>query len=350
MTEVQQTLSIRAKMERLSSLFRYVCMGIEITLVILLLFAPDVTFLGISAAFWSKIVGTLFFVGYIIEEVPSIRAGSTPWQRLLIPAFSLVALLLSISTSVYSTSLTGLVWFAILPEVLLIAIFGIVVLGFRKKGENFEQESLEETFSLFLPTSLARFLLAEIIVISTVLSTALKGFKISDVPGYRYDKTSAFSNFVIIILVATPPELFVIGILIKDWPEPLRVLHIVLSIYAIPWAYGLYVTARINPHQVNSDIVHLRQGVFGRADFPLEFIVSTKIVSDEVVKQLSSKKERLDTAHAQLIVPETQVVEILLSKEIVVRKISGDLTSRKLLVSIDEPAPFLAALSPNPAS
>jgi hypothetical protein len=361
MTEMRKPISIRVAMERLSKLFQYVCIGIEITICLLLLFAPDVTFLGMSLVSWSKIFVTLFLVVYISEEALSVRTGSTPWQRLLLPCFSLVVVLFA---SIYSINLTVLVLLSILPEVLLMAL-GIVIFGFKKKGANFDQESLEDTFSLFMPTVVIRLLFAETMVIATVLSTALKGFKISDVPGYRYD--SAFPTFAFIILVVVPLELFVTVILVKyvpeslhvlipeplrvlNIPDPLRVLHIALSIYAIPWAYGLYVTARINPHQVNSDIVHLKQGVFGRADFPLRFIVSAKVVSDEVVKQLRSKKKRHDDPHAQLLVPETQIVEILLSQEIVVRKILGDVTSRKLLVSIDEPAPFLAALSPNPVN
>jgi hypothetical protein len=349
MTEILQTLSVRMRMERISRLFRYFFIGIEITLFILFLFAPDVTFLGVSAASWSRIVVTLILVGYIIETMLSVRAGSTPWHRLLLPCFSLVGLLF---TSLYSTNLVVLVLFSILPEVLLFAILGIVVLGFRKKGANFEQKSLEDTFSLFVPISsvhlVVRLLLLENMVISAAFSTALKGFKISDVPGYRYDETSIFPYLIAILMVSTPADILLIEIMIKSWPLPVHLLHIGLSLSIIPWIYGIYVTTRINPHQINSDIVHLKQGVFGRADFPLEFVVSAKVLPAKVAEQLTSNKKGHDTSYAQLLFPQmkpqTQVVEILLSQEITVHKILGDLTSRKLLVSIDEPAPFLAAL------
>ncbi len=326
-------------------------MATEITLTMLFLFAPDVTFLGISVTLWSRLAGTLFVLSYIIEAAPSIRAGSTPWQRLLLPSFALAALLLSMITSV---STTNLMLFAILPEVFLMAIFGIAILGFRKRSANFEQQSLEETFTLFLPEALARFLVVELIVVYTTLSTALKGFKISDVPGYRYDQTSIFPYVIPILIVGIPGDLLLVELMLKSWPLPVHILHIALSIYVIPWIYGIYVTTRINPHQVNSDIVHLRQGVFGRADFPLKFVVSAKLVPPKVAEQLTSKKKGRDTSYAQLLFPQlepqTQVVEILLSQEIAVRKIFGDLRSRKLLVSIDEPAPFLTALRPNPAN
>ncbi len=348
MIETSQSLSIRVIMERLVRLFRYFCAGIEITLIILLIFAPDAAFWGISVTFWSKLFGTLFSLIYIIEAVPSIRAGSTPWQRLLLPSFALVAFLLSIITSVSST---GLMWFAILPEAFLMAIFGMAVLGLRKKSKNFEQQSLEDTFTLFLPKVQARSLVAELVIIYTVLSTALKGFRISDVSGFRYDKTSFFPYVIPILIVSVPADLLLVEILIKDWPPLVHVLHIALSIYVIPWIYGMYVTTRINPHQVTSDLVRLKQGIFGRADFPLKSVVSAKILPPKVAEQLTSKKKGRDTSYAQLlfpqIEPQTQVVEILLSQEIVVRKIFGDLTSRKLLVSVDEPAPFLAALRPN---
>jgi hypothetical protein len=350
MTEISQSLSIRLNMERLFKFFRYFFMGIEITLILLLLFAPDVTFLGMSAMSWSKIVATLFLVSYIIEEVLSVRAGSIPWQRLLLPVFSLVVFLFA---SIYSMDLTVLALFSILPEVLLIA-FGIVVFGFRKKGVNFEKESLEETLILFLPETLARFLVIELIVIHAALSTALKGFKISDVPGYRYDETSIFPYLIAILIVSTPADILLIEIMIKSWPLPVHLLHIGLSIYIILLIYGIYVTTRINPHQVNSDIVHLKQGVFGRADFPLRFVVSANIVPPKVAEQLTSKKKGRNTSYVQLLFPQmepqTQVVEIVLSQEITVRKIFGDLTSHKLLVSVDEPAPFLAALRSSPAS
>jgi hypothetical protein len=350
MTEISQSLSIRLNMERLFKFFRYFFMGIEITLIVLLLFAPDVTFLGISVTFWSRLAGTLFILSYIIEAASPIRVGSTPWQRLLLPSFTLAVLSLSMITSVSSTSL---MLFAILPESFLMAIFGMAVLEFRNRGTNFEQQSLEETFTLFLPETLARFLVVELIVVYTALSTALKGFKISDVPGYRYDETSIFPYLIAILIVSTPADILLIEVMIKNWPLPVHVLHIFLSIYVIPWIYGIYVTTRINPHQVNSDIVHLRQGIFGRADFPLKFVVSAKLVSPEVAR-LTSKRRGRDTSYAQLlfpqIEPQTQVVEILLSQEIVVRKILGDLTSHKLLVSIDKPAPFLAALRQNTAS
>jgi hypothetical protein len=351
MTEISQSLSIRLNMEQLFKFFRYFFMGIEITLIVLLLFAPDAIFLEISVTFWSRLAGTLFVLSDIIEAAPSIRAGSTPWQRLLLPSFALAALLLSMITSASSTSLT---LFAVLPEAFLMAIFGMAVLEFRKRGTNFEQQSLEETFTLFLPETLARFLVIELIVIYAALSTVLKGFKISDVPGYRYDETSIFPYLIAILIVSTPADILLIEIMIKSWPLPVHVLHIFLSIYIIPWIYGLYVTTRINPHQVDSDIVHLKQGVFGRADFPLKFVVSAKILSPKVAEQLTSKKKGRDISYAQLLFPQmepqTQVVEILLSQEIVVRKILGDLTSHKLLVAIDKPAPFLAALHQNTAS
>jgi hypothetical protein len=350
MTEILQSLSIRVKTERLFKFFQYFFMGIEITLIMFLLFAPNVTFLGISVTFWSRLASTLFILSYIIEAVPSIRAGSIPWQRLLLPVFSLVVFLFA---SIYSMDLTVLALFSILPEVLLIA-FGIVVFRFRKKGINFEQESLEETLTLFLPETLARFLVIELIVIHAALSTALKGFKISNVPGYRYDETSIFPYLIAILMVSTPADILLIEIMIKSWPLPVHLLHIGLSIYIIPLIYGIYVTTRINPHQVNSDIVHLKQGVFGRADFPLKFVVSAKVLPAKVAEQLTSKKKGRDTSYAQLLFPQmepqTQVVEILLSQEINVRKTFGDLVSRKLLVSIDEPVPFLAALRSSLAS
>jgi hypothetical protein len=353
MSGISQSLSIKEKMEQLYKLLRYFFAGIEITFIILLLFAPDVAFLGISATLWSRLAGTLFILSYIIEAVPSIRAiraGSTPWQRLLLPSFALITILLSMLTSGSSTSL---MLFAILPEAFLIAIFGISVVGFSKRGKKFEQQSLEETFTLFLPEVLARFLVVELIVVHVALSTALKGFKISDVPGYRYDETSIFPYVIPMLIVSTPADILLIEIMIKSWPQPVHFLHIFLSIYIIPWIYGIYITARVNPHQVNSNIVHLKQGVFGRADFPLQFVVSAKVLPNKVAEQLASKKKGRDTSYVQLLFPQmepqTQVVEILLSQEIAVRKIFGDFTSRKLLVSIDEPAPFLAALRLSPA-
>ncbi len=80
---------------------------------------------------------------------------------------------------------------------------------------------------------------------------------------FSYHRRSVLGFLLIAVLLVTPVEVFVIELLLP-WAW-VRWLLLVLAIYALFWALGLYTSLIALPHRLDSSSIRLRYGILAEA-------------------------------------------------------------------------------------
>jgi len=203
-----------------------------------------------------------------------LARGAMRWQRSIFPSIILLALV-SIFGGGQSTLLVKIAAAAleigVLGSVIYIAATG------EKAGNRSFEERLMERVQLFIPISLARYLVAE----TLILRAAFVGLfgRSGNVPqGFGYVENSIFRVLPLIILFCSPVDIVLVHIVLRIKSPVWTTILIGTDIYALAWAYGSLVTMRLRPHEIVGKYLHVHKGIYECASIALASIRSITVL------------------------------------------------------------------------
>jgi hypothetical protein len=167
------------------------------------------------------------------------------------------------------------------------------------------------------------------------------GFRRPLPAGFSYVRTWATLPLMLAIPVLTIPEMLVLDFVL--WHAPWwRLGSDVLHVYAMLWFVGIVATARARPHRCDAERVRLRFGCIRRLDLERPNIAS--IVQRGIAHDLT--KQVREPATMRMTLSGVPAVELELREPVTVLSLLGQSREvRRVVVSVDEPAAFAAALA-----
>jgi len=264
-----------------------------------------------------------------------------PWLRLLLPGIILlegVGLWLGRSSMAWQVR----VGTAALLEVAFVVV-AIRELRRIAPGADPLEARIARAFDALLPPRLARFVAFELVVVGAALRFLAGGWRRAIPPGFTYHRASGLRFLLPLLpLLAVGDILLLELVLLPHAAAWLRVVVHVLAIYGLIWLVGVYATLRARPHQLRDDRLVLHRGILGRVELRLDQIASIAPLpsfADDWKKRAYCKGAiRVDIAGPP-------VLELHLHHAARPIGILGEGAERtRVLVAVDEPVPFIAAL------
>lgn len=164
-------------------------------------------------------------------------------------------------------------------EILLIfAVVGEVALvarGYRRgrrEGLDFWM-ALEDELAAVMPRRLARVAVLEPRLWVCLVRWTFRRTR-SGEGAFSYHKRSPMGMMLVMVLLVTPVEL-VFWELLTPWAW-LRLLLLVLGIYALFWVFGFYASLVALPHRLEKGGLRLRYGAFAEGSIPYTDIAEIK--------------------------------------------------------------------------
>ncbi|WP_218081190.1 hypothetical protein [Anthocerotibacter panamensis] len=267
-----------------------------------------------------------------------------PWTQIILPTIILSELSLLFSGR---TSHESFVILLGIGEATLL-ILGIVItlqkLRNSSKNRSFE-DVLEQSLLLFLPSQLVPWTKAEIIILYSALHSMGNGFRVDPFSGYGYAQSSLLQSIPIMLLVTALPEILIVEIVIHAQPVWLKIIVVVVEVWAILWTYGLYLTMINRPHQITSREVLFYRGILNQIHIPLVNIEdASPLPSTATVRQL---RRTHDHKTGWLTVPGSPLLKVTLKEPLVFPKHHENKKFEDIvyfIVSSDDPAKFCQAI------
>ena len=160
-------------------------------------------------------------------------------------------------------------------EVLLVAVGGTQMLSavraYRKnRAAGFDGwKALEGSLSVLLPQLAARLIVSELRLFCCLVRWALRKTRLR-AREFSYHKRSTMDMFVLLVVLVSPVEVLVIEVLLQAFLPLLwlRVLVLLLEIYAVFWILGFHASRVALPHRLEEAGLRLHHGIFAEGFIP----------------------------------------------------------------------------------
>lgn len=177
----------------------------------------------------------------------------------------------------------------------------------------------------------ARLAAIEIVLIREATRFLFGGWRRPAPPGFHYHRESGLRTLLPILpLIGVGDVLLLELVILPHAAGWLRVVLHVVAAYGLVWLIGLYATARVRPHRLVDGRLTLHRGVLRERTIEVAQIASVaplpSFADDWKQRAYLRGTIRLDLAGGT-------VLEIKLHD------------GTRLVVAVDQPAPFIAALS-----
>jgi hypothetical protein len=156
-------------------------------------------------------------------------------------------------------------------EVLLVIVgMGEVLLVARRyrrgRVEGLDPwRALEEGLALIMPRRMARVVVLEPRLWVCLLLWASRRMRLGE-DDFSYHKRSPAGGLVAVVALTTPVELLIWEILVP-WAW-LRIVVLILGIYALVWVFGFYASLAVLPHRLEEGGLRLHYGAFAQGFIP----------------------------------------------------------------------------------
>jgi len=181
----------------------------------------------------------------------------------------------------------------------------------------------EDALTVVFPRVMARFIVMEPRVWICLIRWVTRRYRY-DPDDFPYHAGSILGIFLVVILFTTPVEIILFELLIP-WAW-LRWILLILAIYAVVWAFGLYASLVVLPHRLEPEGLRVRYGVLNEAVIPYDRIVG-----------LEEEQRKTPDGREGLIFPEGETGVAFLS-------IGG---RTHLRIEVDEPVRFRTFTGPS---
>lgn len=301
--------------------------------VALRFFVPDRLLRGLSRARWAAGLGATAAGIKFIETFILVTRRQVPAGRILLPGLVFLELT---RIRLGQTSRASLFVVLVVFELGLIT-FAIGQLCAVHGAYRFIEDHLEQVFRQFVPDRVAALASRELVLLFEGLCWLGRGFRNAPAPGFSYVQESIARYLPMIIPLVSVGDEVTLGILLRNQAVWIRLAVITVDVWAILFAFGLFATFHSRPHEVASDSVQLRCGVFGTCEFSPALLLEAAHVSDA---------ERRTYANVgRLTVKGSPMVKISLRQPVLVcHGFRRPRAFDTLLVSADEPERFCRAL------
>ncbi len=172
-------------------------------------------------------------------------------------------------------------------EALLLVVGGTQMLSAvreyrRNRAASFDGwRALEGGIAVLLPRLAARLIVSEMRLFYCLIRWAFRQTKLGE-GEFSYHRHSTMDMFVLLVVLVSPVEVLVIEVLLQAFLPLLwlRILVLVLEVYAVFWILGFYASRIVLPHRFEEKGVRLYHGIFAEG-----FVPYTEILGVERARQ-----------------------------------------------------------------
>ncbi|HEY5927943.1 MAG TPA: hypothetical protein VIV11_39925 [Kofleriaceae bacterium] len=268
-----------------------------------------------------------------------------PWPRLLLPG---IILLEAVGLSWRGSAV---LWQVRLGTAVMLELAFIVVavreLRRTTAGDDPLEARIARALDALLPPRVARLVAFELVIVGAALRFLIGGWRRRIPDGFTYHRESNLRLLLPIIpLLAVGDILLLELVFLPHAATWLRVVVHGLAIYGLIWLVGLYASLRARPHTLADGRLMLHRGILGRVAVPvaqLESIDGLPSFADDWKKRAYCKDAiRIDIAGPTIL-------ELRLRAPVRPIGVLGERAAgTRLLVAVDDPAAFRAALGAKP--
>jgi hypothetical protein len=268
------------------------------------------------------------------------RQGRLPGTRLLLPALVLVeGMGLARASDLAFRLRLGT---ALVLEVWLLVLAFRAMRTARSLAGAWPEDRVAAAFEAFVPPRAARLMALELVMLGSALRFLLGGFRAPAPEGFSHHRESALRSLLPVLPLLIPGDVLLLHALLPRLAPSLRWMLHASTAYAVLWLFGLYASIKARPHQIKDGEVRLHQGLVKAVTFPAASVRSVAPLPD-------FDDDWTRHAHlkgvASLVAKGTPLLELALAAPVQVRGMLGPgRPTQRLLVSVDDPAAFRAAL------
>lgn len=278
----------------------------------------------------------------IVGLAAAWRKGGLPATRMLIPAVVLAEGLGLTLSGASARALQVRLGTALALEVLLLVLAVRAWRSTRSRTGLWPEDRLAAAFEAFVPPRAARLMALELVMLGGALRFLLGGFRDPAPEGFSHHRESALRSFLPILPLLIPGDVLLMKALFSGLPPWARWTLHGSTAYAVLWLVGFYASIKARPHQIQDGEVHLHQGLVKSVAFPAASVQSAAPLPD-------FDDDWARHAHlkgvSRLVAKGAPLLELALAVPVRVEGLLGPgRPTRRLLVSVDDPAAFRAAL------
>lgn len=267
--------------------------------------------------------------------------GRLPGTRLLLPLVFLAEGLGLMLGQAPRLAMGLKVGTALVLEALLVFL-AIRAWRSQRHAEGWPEDRIAATFEAFVPPRAARLMALELVMLGSAFRFAFGGFRQPAPSGFTHHAESGLRAFLPVLPLLIPGDVLFLKLLFSGLPLWLRWTLHGSTLYAVLWLLGLYASIKARPHQVRDGEVRLHQGLVKTVTFPAAWVQSAAPLPD-------FEDDWARHAHlkgtARLVAKGAPVLELTLAEPVRVAGMLGPgRPTQRLLVSVDDPAAFRAAL------
>jgi len=278
----------------------------------------------------------------LVTMIGDARRGALPWPRLLLPA-------------IFWLEGAGLWWgngapiwqaIRLATAVALETTFVVIAIRqLRRAGVRDEppEDRLARPLTQLVPPGAARLIAFELVIVGSALRFLVGGWRRPDPPGFTYHRDSGLRMLLLMLPLIGIADVVLLEVVILPhaalW---LRIVVHALAAYGLIWMIGLYASLRARPHRVATGHAMLHRGLLGHLALPLDQIAEVgELPTFRDDWQARAYRKRA----INVGVRGPAIVNLRLHAPLRAIGLFGPgAASDRVLVAVDDPAGFIAAL------
>jgi len=280
--------------------------------------------------------------------VAAVRRGELRWSRLLLPAIFLVE-----GLGLWWGD-GGAAWQAARFATAIALELAVIVLAIHHlrrapHTDELPEDRLARPLGHLLPPRAARLIAVELTVLGLALHHLFGGWRRPSRSGFTYHRDATLRLLLLMLpLIATADVVLLELLILPSVALWLKIIVHFLAIYSVLWLIGLWASFRARPHQVDDGLATLHRGFLRHIAVPLDQIASISPMptfsDDWKLRAYRKRAIRIDVSGSPTL--EIRLRTPLRPTSLLGAGRAGD----HLLVSVDDPGAFIAALGATPAS
>jgi hypothetical protein len=316
-----------------------------VTTLILRLFAADLRWGPRPAWLVALGVSLVLLAVRIAVLAAAARHGEMRWSRLLLPAIFLVE-----GLGIWWEG-GGHVWqvarfaTAIALELALV-VLAIHHLWRAPHSDELPEDRLARPLERLLPPRAARLIALELVVLGLALRFIVGGWRRPLPAGFTYHREAVLRMLLPVLpLMAAADVVLLELVILPHAARWLRIVVHVLAIYGVLWMIGLWASFRGRPHRIHAGRAMLHRGLLRHVEVSLDRIASIGVMpsfsDDWKLRAYRKGAIRID-------ISGPTILDLRLRAPVRPIGVLGrGPASDHLLVAVDDPTAFIAALAAN---
>jgi hypothetical protein len=283
-----------------------------------------------NEAWHSVLVVTLALLGaHVLGMVRDVARGNLPWTRLLLPSIVWIEAVGLSGEAMWQVRLGT----AVVLELAFVVV-AIRALRSRPHGTESSEARIARALGALVPPAIAKLAAIEMVIVGSAIRFLVGGWRHPAPAGFTYHRESGLRTMLPILPLLGVGDVLLLELVVLPhatlW---VRIVVHAVAAYGLIWLIGLYASFRARPHRLVDARLELHRGILRGLTVDVAQIASIAPLpsfADDWKKRAYTKGAvRLDIAGAT-------VLEMRLHD------------GTRLLVGVDDPAAFVAAVQFRP--